>query len=199
MNDKNKKIVLFLGTVLVAVIFLSAYASFNNNNVSNSSTSTIKNPQTFPSFGNSNAVISSYGNIVNITFSGNSNASVNATAALLSNLESKGAVNNYFYSGNRYEAILSNITAYQLRQMVYNITNQSNSISVGSVAYLKFPGTVTLYYVGTPVNLYLANKNYSIYMKNVKSIGSTVNVKVFALLTKNGSIYNNQLIINYSG
>lgn len=198
MNNKTKQVLLILGTVLIGVIFISAYASFNNNNISNSSSSTIVNAQTFPAFGSSNAVISNYSDVVNVTFLGSSNETINKTDAVLSNLEANDIIDNYIYLNNRYEVILANISAYNFRELLYNQTNDSNSINVGSTAYVKLPTTVTLYYAGTPVSLYLANKNYSIYINNIRSIGSTVNVKIFALLTRNGSIYNNQLSINYS-
>jgi hypothetical protein len=47
-----------------------------------------------------------------------------------------------------------------------------------------------------PVSVPLSDRNYTIYLNSVRSIGSPVNVSVSALLTERGTLYNNQIRIS---
>ncbi|MGD0729034.1 MAG: hypothetical protein ABR981_03080 [Candidatus Micrarchaeaceae archaeon] len=199
MQSKTKSIILLIGAILIAVIFISAYASFNNNNVAGStSTSTVASQQTFYSTGSVNAIIENYSYITYVTFSNSTNSSKNNVTNLLSSLEANGIVDNYIYTNNSFEVVLNNITAYQLQQEIYNTSKDSNSINVGSTAQITLPASATLYYTNTPISIHLTSRNYSVYLNNVKSVGSTINVGISALLTRNGSVYNNQIKISYN-
>ena len=123
----------FAGEDFVAGIFLSSYASFNDNNLGNSSTTTtIKSVQTVYAAGNANAIITNYSDIAYVSLNNNnSNATSNTVTSLLSTLEADGSVQNYIYTNSSFEVVLANLSAYGLQQMVFNQT-RSNTINVGA-------------------------------------------------------------------
>lgn len=198
MNQKTKNLILLLGAVFVAIIFLSSYLSFNNNNAASTSTSTIKNVQTVYASGAANGIISNYSGIVYIT-SNYTNSTKSDVANALLNLQSSGAVQSYVYLNNTFQVILGNVSAYTFQQTLYNNTGLGNSIGVGSTTYVTLPSSITLYYANTPVSIYLPKGNYSVYMSNVRQIGTKVSFGVGALITSNGSVYDGQLRLFYNG
>lgn len=202
MDRKLRNIVLLLGAIFVAGIFLSSYASFNDNNLGNSSTTTtIKSVQTVYAAGNANAIITNYSDIAYVSLNNNSNATSNTVTSLLSTLEADGSVQNYIYTNSSFEVVLANLSAYGLQQMVFNQT-RSNTINVGATTDIMLPTNVTLYYTGatssTPITIPLTKRNYTVYMKNIKSIGTKIPVGISALLARNGTVYNNQIKVTYS-
>lgn len=202
MDQKKKNLILFIGAIFIALIFLSSYAAFSNNNTSNASTSsTVKPAETHYATGNTNAVITNYSDIVNVTLSNNSNATTTALQNILSKLESNGSISNYIYANNNYEVVLLGMDASTLKQSISNQANSTipnNTIHIGSTATVMLPAGLVLYYSGSPENVYLTSRNYSVYLNNIKSIGTSINVSVSALLERNGSIYNNEVRIAYN-
>jgi hypothetical protein len=198
MDKKRKQLIFLLGSVFVAVIFLTSYAAFSNNNGSSSSTSTVKPSTTFFALGNSNALIINYSDIA-VVIPKNSNSSKNNVTAILSGLETNGSVQNYIYSNGSYQVVLATISAYGLQQLLYRKTGQPNSITVGSTATVFMPSNVVLYYTNVPVVVAPPSRNYSVYVKSVKSPGTIINVSISALLNRNGSIYNSQFRVSYNG
>lgn len=198
MDKKMKNLILLFGAIFVAVIFLSSYASFNSNNTNSSSTTTVKSVQTVYALGSSNAVITNYTEIASVSFVNASNSTKASVETLLSKLEANDSIQNYIYQNNSYQVVLLGLSAYGLEEALYNQTNQSNSINVGATADILLPAELTLQYSGTPISLHLTNRNYTVYMSRIESIGSTINVGISALLARNGSIYNNQIRISYS-
>ncbi|MGI0100864.1 MAG: hypothetical protein ACREBH_04080 [Candidatus Micrarchaeaceae archaeon] len=199
MEKKTKQLIFFTGSIFVAVIFLTSYAAFGSNGGPNTTTSTVKPQTTFFATGSSNAVIYNYSSIAYIPSASLSNASVNSITSELSNLQANGSVEEYIYINGSYQVILSGMSPYMLRQQLYGISNMSNSLEVGATTYISLPGIVTLYYNKVPAALNLAQRNYSIYMDDVMAQGTTINVSISALLSANGSIYDNQFRVGYSG
>ncbi len=201
MKQRTKQIIFLVGSIFVALIFLSSYAAFSNNGGSSTSTSTIKNVLTFPSFGSSNAVITNYSDIgINITLLRNSNATRTNVTNFLSALQANGTVQSYVYQNGSYaQIVLSGMSAYQLQQQLYKLVNGSaNSIEVGATTDIRMPNNITLYYNNVqPITVYLPIRNYTIRMKNVKSVGTVINLGTSALLARNGSIYGS-LRVSYS-
>jgi hypothetical protein len=199
MDEKRRRIVFVAGAIFVALIFLSSYAAFNNNNVVSSSTTTATAQPTFYTTGNTNAIITNYSSLVNIALLNNSNAVNNKVINIISQLQANGIIQNYVFSNNSYQVVLSGLSAYNLQQLLYNKTGSSNYTSVGATTYVTLPNQVTLNYTTQSITINLANRNYSVYMKRVKKIGAIINVSVSALLTRDGNIYKNQFKISYSG
>jgi hypothetical protein len=198
MEAKNKRWIFLIGSILVALIFLSSYAAFSNNNSGTTSTSTIKPATTYFATGSSRAQISNYSDIAVVTLADTSNAATNSTVNAISDLESNGSVQDYTYTNGSYQIVLSSISPYDLQQILYAKTGLNNSMNVSSTATITLPKNVILHYAGQPINLDLQNRNYSVYLSNVRAIGSVINVSISALLARNGSIYNGQLRVSYS-
>lgn len=202
MDQKKKQIIFLLGSIFVAVIFLSSYAAFSSNGGSSTVTSTLKSQVTVPTFGNSNAVIVNYSTTnANVTIYNHFNSSKTNITKIFSQLQANGSIQSYSSTSNNvYQIVLSTLSPYQLQQIIYNKTGLSNSsINVSSVTYVKLPSNVTLYTsTNIPVVVFPPKTNYSVYLKNVKKIGARINVSISALLTRNGSIYNNMFRVSYS-
>lgn len=196
MDEKKKKFILFLGSVFVAVIFLTSYASFGNNRAMTTSATTTVIVRSFPAFGSSTATVTGYGAAAHVGIGANASAASNAMPGLLSILQSNGTINNYIGSNRSYEVYSSKIDAYALQGLLRSAVNQSNAITVTATAYIRLPQNLTLYYSTYPINVYLNGRNYSVNMTNLKAVGSTVNVSVSALVTSNGLVYNNQLSVS---
>jgi len=202
MNQKRKKQLLAIGSIFIAVIFLSSYASFGNNNMGQTtSTTTISNMQTyFVSAEAINAIVSNYSRSLNITLI---NASQNSSAhdmisSMLGNLQSNGSVLNYFYNLGKYTVYLgSGIDAYGVQSLLNNTVNNKN-FRVKATTYVTLPSTLKLYYQGTAVNVFVGEKQYPVSIAPLKPINSTIKVTVQALVTANGILYENNLRINYT-
>ena len=192
MEQKRRQIMLFLGSLFVAFIFLSSYGSFSNNNVATTVTTTILNVQTYPVFGDANAVIVGYGTTMHLDFGSNDSAS--EAVKLLSNLEANGSISNYIGSGASYEVYLSTMDAYSLQSFLQNSTNVS-AVTATSAARLALPSNVLLYYGNQPVTVNIPKREYSVSLVGLSPISSKVNISISALVTVNGIVFNNQLAI----
>jgi hypothetical protein len=195
MEEKTKKLLLLLGAFFVAVIFLTSYASFGNNSMLTTTATTTIIERSFPAFGNSTATVTGYGGAARVSVAANDVTASNAVSNLLSGLEANSTI-NYVGSNSSYEVYSSKIDAYSLQGLLLGAVNQSNSITVTATAEIMLPKNVTLYYNTYPINVYLSNRNYSVNMTSLKPVNSVVNVKVIALVTNNGTIYNNQLTVS---
>jgi hypothetical protein len=199
MDAKRKQLVFLVGSILVAVIFLSSYAAFGNNGTATASTTTVKAQTTYFATGSSNGTITNYSDVATLTLYNSSNTLKTSVINLISHLEANGTVQNYAASNGSYEIVLASISPYDLQQFLYNKTNStSNSLGIAATSYVELPQNITLYYTNVPVPVYLTNRNYSIYLQRVKPIGSKINVSISALLAKNGSIYQNNFRVSSS-
>lgn len=195
MEDKTKKMIFTIGSLFVAIIFVTSYAAFGNTtNAPSTTTSTAGPTNTILATGQANGIIENYSYIVNITVA---NASQNAKLNLtLSNLESNNTVISFFArNSTTYTAELSGIGAYSFYTYLTNTLNYSN-VSVGGTALVRLPATVNMQY-GTinpqqaPISL--APKNYSVLLPNLLPIGTTITLKIQALVTETGHVAGNNL------
>jgi hypothetical protein len=195
MEEKTKKLFLLFGSLFVAAIFLTSYASFGNNSALTTSATTTIIEHTFPAFGNSTATVTGYAGAAHVNIAANDSAASNAVLTLLSGLEANSTV-NYVGSNSSYEVYSSKIDAYSLQGLLAAAVRQSNAVTVTAAARIALPQNLTLYYSTYPININLKNRNYSVNMTRLKPVNSTVNVKVIALVTNNGTLYNNQLTVS---
>ncbi len=196
MEEKTKKIVFFIGSLFVAVIFLSSYLAFGNNNTSaqGSTTTTVRPVQTVFVTGSVNGTVSGYGSLANLTV----NASQKGIAGnVLSSLEANGLVDSYISTGYGYQVALYNLSAYSLGQEVAMAAG--NSVSVGAATYLILPSTVTLYYSKEPVTVVVPSTNQTVFIGNVPKVGAKANLTVSALVGSTGVVYDNQFRVSYPG
>jgi len=201
-NPKSKKLITTIGMVIVAIIFLTSYASYANNNIGQStSTTTTASGQTYFVSGSANAIVSNYSNNLNIMLlnaSQNSSVSEKVTG-LLGGLQSNGSVQNYFYNLGTYQVYLgSGINAYTVQSLLNKSVGNQN-FRIVTNTYVTLPNTIKLSYNNAPVTISLGNKQYSVKIAPLKPINSTVSVSVQALVTANGSVYQNQIRVNYTG
>jgi hypothetical protein len=198
MEAKTKKIIFVVGAIFVAIIFLTSYAAFSNNNTGSTSTTTVESQATYFSTGTSNAIITNYSDIAYVTLSNSVNSSKINMTTILSGLETNGSVDNYVYTNGSYEVVLSSISAYDLQELLYKDVGSNTFVNVGATTYVELPQSVVLYYTTQPITVNLPSRNYSIYLKNVQMEGSTVNVSISGLLERNGTIYNSQFRVAYN-
>jgi hypothetical protein len=203
MDQKTKKLIFFIGALFVGVIFLTSYAAFGNNTLRNtsngsSSSTTVKNVQTYFATGKTNATIVNYSEVAYITPLNLSNSSKSRLNDFVSLLQQNGTIQNYALTNNTYQVYLSNLSAYGLQQLIYNRFNSSNMVSVGATAYLRVPQSVNLYYSNSSPSISVAvpSRNYTLFLTGIKSIGTKINVTVSALIMSNGGIFNNQIRIS---
>jgi hypothetical protein len=201
MDTKTKKLVFLIGAILIAVIFITSYAAFSSNNTASTTTTTVKSVESFFATGSSNAIITNYSDIAYVVISNSTNFTKENTTITteLNSLESNGSIDNYINTNNSYQVVLSSVSAYDVQQLLYKDLGTQNTIKVGSTAYITLPPTITLFYNNQPITTRIPSQNYSIYMQNIKAINSTINVSISTLVTANGSIYNNQFRVSYSG
>jgi hypothetical protein len=197
MDQRKKKILLFIGSLFVAVIFLTSYASFGNSGTATSSTTTMGNVHTFFVSGSSNAIITGYKAPVHVRINSNSSTADAQVLKTLSKLESNGSI-NYFGSNKSYEVYVSTIDAYSLQGLLLSVVNQSGAIAVTANASVELPLNITLYSTSSyPIRVNLNDRNSSIDMTGgLRGVGSMINVSVSAIVTSDGSIFNNQLSVS---
>jgi hypothetical protein len=193
-KNKGKKLIMFVGALFVAVIFLSSYMTSSN---SPGTTTSTKPQNTYLAIGKAPAAITGYGSSAYVSLSNQSNGTIESLNKTLSELEANGSISNYILVGNGYQVALSGISAYALQQSIRNITALSHS-DLAATAYLLLPSNEILYVNSYSVNVALGRRNYSIGITGLKPVGSYLNVSVFALITANGSVYNNQIKLNYT-
>ena len=193
-KGNGKKLVMLIGTLFVALIFLSSYMSSSNNS---GSTTSIKSPSTYLAIGRASATITGYGSNVNVTLYNESNITLNSVSKYLSGLEANGSISNYFSVKNGYMVALSGIDAYALQQNIRNLT-ANETPGIKTTAYILLPTNATLFVNSYRVTIALSKRNYSIGLTGIRPIGSHLNISVFALITANGSVYNNQIRVNYT-
>lgn len=194
-KSKRKSIVMLIGSLFVAIIFLTSYAAFSNNVSTKTSTATtIKSTRTFFVSGNSTAIIKSYSNIAFVRLVNQTN-STSRVESVLSKLQSNGTVSNFVYTNQTYEVFLLATDPYSFKQILINQTQLTNSLNVSSIAYVALPQNVTLFYNTVPVPITQTAKNYSILLSNLKGVNTSINITVSALVAPNGTVYNNQIRI----
>lgn len=192
MDDKTKRLIFFIGSLFVAIIFLTSYAAFNNNNTTGgTTTSTIANVNTVPVVGSANGIIVNYTDVAHIYLGNGSNATIINTT--LNALEANGTISNYVGTNKSYDVLLNSIDPYSLYKL---IRNETKNVSVGGQAEILLPAKVDAYYSTSGIiPITLPTRNYTLFLNNTKPIGSQIPVKITAIVTENGTIYNNNIKI----
>ena len=202
---ERKKLIELIGSVFVALIFLSSYAAFGNTAQSQSNATATVPVQTFYAVAEANATIQSYGSVMNISISC-ANASRAANAANITNiadelkgalvqLESNGSVAN-FYSSQENQILVQagSANAYSL------FLRLSKGIGSG-VACTRFSGTANITLpsaigftvlpqkIKVIVELPQSLQSYSLPVTFAENMSGTLRVLVDAYLEPNSTIY----------
>lgn len=200
LQEKTKRILLGLGILVFAAVFITSYAAFGNNGGPGASTTstTIKSQATLYVTGNSTATITGYSSELYLTLR-SYNSSINATvSSLLAKLENNNSVSAYVLNTNGYYVSLGNYTAYAFAQAVESKLPKNSSI-VNATAYLSLPSRIKLYYRGVGLNVSMPRANYSMGSFSPLPTGTKLNVSIAALATVNGTVFDNQVRITYPG
>ena len=187
MQDSTKKKLMFIGSIVVAVMFLTSYAAISNN-ISNVSTTTTKQVALvpYPFFGSANATVTSYSSAANITVP---NATVSSEVYnALQALESSNKITDYINTTGGYSIFLgTNFTPYQLQKSIANISGAK----VQSLTYVKLPEIIKMSYSNGPVVDVLAkNLTYPVQISPIPESNSIIPVRVDAIVNQNYQIYN---------
>ncbi len=186
MDEKRKKSFLFFGSLFVAVIFLSSYASFgsNGNPLQSNSTTTINlNVVTNYASGNVNGTILKYSNHFSISAANGTNAT--ALADLINKLEANSSITRYSGGNLSYSIDQGTMNAFDIYKLLRS-NNINASFSVTSV--VKLPAEAYLSNQQYSYYTVLPNANYSLSLPSLLSIGSNVPIHIItSVIYKNNS------------
>ena len=187
VSENKKKKIMFIGSMVVALMFISSYASFGNNNISTSTTTIQRNtgPEYYVS-GDVNATIIGYSQNVLLRASNNSSSMQKGIASSLSRMETNGSISNYVQVPGGYDIVTNSMDAYALQHYFSNSYGASN-VSVSSKSTVKLPLTVILYYLGSPIRV-APTGTYNISISPLIANGSVVALNAHAIVNGTGAI-----------
>lgn len=192
LNTRTKQLLMGLGTLFVALAFVSSILAYGNNNAQTSATTSIAAVKTYFVAGSVNAIVSGYGSTASITVS---NQIANGTAIIgnvLSNLQSNGSISNYLVQTNSFQVFLAKMNPYQLQTLVDGAVN-SSGLNFTASTYVTLPKAIKLYYNTQAIPVYPQQLNYSESITPLPSLGSNISVNVQALVVANGTIFDNNI------
>ena len=205
MTEGKKKVelkntVLFFGSLIVAIMFITSYAASGGG--SNTSTTTTV-PQNYsnavPMSGVANAVVVNYTYSPVVTISGsNYNSTVLELTKYINGEVSSGNVITYTPNGNQFNILLNNnFTAYQLQEGLTSAFG--DNVTVSGTVYVKLPSKVDMYDGTSKYSLNAPASTYSLSIKPIPQIGSNVSVKILALISQTGQFVPNQTVVTFRG
>ncbi|HUC39180.1 MAG TPA: hypothetical protein VL944_03565 [Candidatus Acidoferrum sp.] len=189
MDAKKRKAALFIGAIVIAVMFVTSYVAFGSNGGASSTTTSI-GQAAYPVFGTVNALVTGYGSTLTVFLTNSSvGGALNTT---LTNLEANGSIANYLSTPSEFIIYASGSNAYSLQQL-FGSTLPANSIRINATEKIMIPQTITLYYYGQAIRTYPNIFNFTISSAALQPIGANTTVNVQALVTSTGQVYNNNL------
>ncbi len=186
---KLKNTILFIGSFMVAVMFITSYAAFGNNNARSSTTTISQSPHggIFVS-GVANAIVVNYSATSLILINQkNYNSTYSNVSNYLAKLESNNTIPYYTEESNGMLVELnSSFNAYMLQQLL--LEKFANGTHVNATVYIKLPHFVKFYSGTYGFNVSMPNRTYSISESPLMPLGSNVSVKINALANQSGFI-----------
>ena len=198
MDEKKRKSFLFFGSLFVAVIFLSSYASFGSNGSPLSSNKTTTIPVSDivnPAFSYVNGTVVGYSNKFTVSALNGTNQS--SLYNLISNLEANASIDSFSGSEPSYVLDQGTMNAYNVSTL---LRASGINASVKAQMQLRLPSNALFSKSGQTFYTILPNSTYSVSSSNITQIGGKIPLKLSAILyTTNGSvfqIYQNNLLIS---
>ena len=188
---ERKELTKLLLSLFTVIIFITSYFTFSNYNpVKNAATTTI--PQTFPAFGNANATIIGYGNTASISIKCNLSEIDNELSPILTNLEGNGSINNFYTpSSNLTLVYLGNMNHKELLEYLKrSLSNYSSCIEASADTKLLLPKTINFKINAQLYSIVIPNSSREVTINMLISNKTYTSLRILALLTMNGSIYN---------
>jgi hypothetical protein len=195
---EKKKLIELIGSIFVAMIFISSYAAFGVGRITVNTTTTVQQQQTFYAIAQTTANIISYGSTMNINISCQNVMNLSRQVNdLLADLESNNSV-SYFYSQQAGQIIVQSgkVDTYANYNSISSYMGvNANCTEFTSSATVMIPNKMNFYapLQKSSMIILISNnrRDYSVPIKFVNNMSNTLNVSVSALLTLNGSIYGN--------
>jgi hypothetical protein len=198
---EKKKLIELLAAVFIAVIFVSSYAAFGNSGgIAKTSTTTI--PGTIQIHGSAQGSIVSYGDVLDVNVScANASAVSGSLSGYLAALEKNGSIDN-FYSPADNEVLVqtgnySLLKAYGA--IAAKLGRNANCTGFAATqATVQIPSAINATYEGGAAKIPIPNalRNYTRQVALSKGMSNSIGVSVYALVTQNGTIFNNQIIVS---
>jgi hypothetical protein len=205
-GEKRRKTILFIGTLAVAIMFISSYVSFGNGSAS-TSTSTVVQSQGYPVIGYVNSIILGYTNFSIVKLSGPAVNYSGAVSGVLSGMQANGSINNYVPLGNQFNVYTVRINPNGMQSVIYNALESSSTpppanalagINVSSTAKVSLPQYITLYFHNQPISIAAPGSNATLGLTDPPPLNSALRLKVFAVVSANGTIEDGQFNVSLS-
>ncbi len=205
MGEQKRKLeakntILFLGSLVVAIMFITSYAASGNSSNSSTTTTVAYNYSgAVPMTGTANAIVANYTDSPTITISSSSyNSSELAVTNYLNSLENNGAIITYSPSGNQFSVLLnSSMSAYELQEELYS--RFGSNATVSGTVYIRLPKTVRMYEGTQGFTLNAPTSEYAVKISPLPSLGSNASVHILALISSKGQFLPNQTEVTVLG
>lgn len=203
---EKKKWIELIGSVFVALIFLSSYAAFGNGKTASGNTTTIaQTPTTVRAEANGVARILSYGQVLNITIHCQNASNVSRQINDFLSTQNTSTVAFPPYSGQNASQIIATAgqagSYYLYNALSKDIGAYSGCTDFSSSADILLPSRMTFVVEGSSMLIQIPGefRNSSQPVLFTSSMSNTMNVFVDAILTLNGSIYQGNIRVKELG
>lgn len=200
MEKRSKEIMFFLGSVFVALIFLSSMIG-SGNVISGPSggQGQQKNVTTFFAAGTVNATVTGYESSAVVTLANESLD--NETNTLLLGLEDNGSVTTYNQMGNQFSIYLGTMDSYGLQGMLSDRLGNS-SFTISSRMLVSLPGIVTLHAYNQSIPVRFKQGSYSLSATHMEAVNSSMPMYVSAIVAfvnNSYEVYNGNVSVRSAG
>jgi hypothetical protein len=197
-DDSRRKKLLFIGSILVAIMFISSAAAFGNfGSPPSSSTSTVSGPSYFM-VGQANATVNGWSQNVQVTVNSSNSTYYSDVANVIIALQANGTIGNYASINNvTFSAYLVNMTAYAFQSRLDAMLGNSVA-TVKASTMVALPAQITMYYYSQPVPVLLQSGNYPVSIEPLQPRGALVPVKIQGTVTQTGNVIG-PLTVIYEG
>jgi hypothetical protein len=201
---EKKKLIEIIGSIFVALIFLSSYAAFGgisgppNSNV----TTTVAQQQAIYASARGIVNITSFTDVLNVNINCTNITSVSTIIdGALAAMEKNGTVSN-FYSQQAAQILVEAGTLNSsniFKTLSTDIDGSTSCTSFESSANIRLPGSMNFFVPGQKGNGYTVPipsglRTYTLPLTLTNNMSNRLNVTVSGLLTENGSIYGSLVV-----
>ena len=187
---------MLIGTIIVAVMFVSAYMVSNNSTGNTTSTTSIRQSCTSGPWVNESvpATLNGYASSFSLTVT-NSASVVNSTSTLLNSMVSNGLIIEVTPNNNAFDILSANDSAPYAIYSALSSSIGANAITGTSAkASVSLPSTFVVSFSGSSVRITPTTTKYLMPVSSIEALGSTVPVKVLTLLTSTGGVCGNMTV-----
>ncbi len=195
--DKKQALKL-ISSLFILLIFIASYAAFNNAPPLVTKVTTTTVPATFPSIGFANATITGYGTTSRLEINCNLSEIYPKLSNTLQKLELNNSIGSYYSpSANLTLLYMGNMTPLELYNYISNeFKNESKCIEMNATTYLLLSPNAEFNISGKTYSLLIPSKYRNATLSMQVGNYSSVRLRIFALITENGSIYSMTESIN---